>query len=511
MRMLEEKHRGKLASPGGDGAAISDPAVQLAAMLSKMQEKELKELRGCTHTFLMDEKGMPHSFEDISRHLNSALIAIVDLVSQDALSYFWLGYCHARNINIVPIYREEAEGSSATNGDADQRHVAKPPREVVGLERERPRKEHILAFDIRALWYMWHKEEEAKKLAEKLAAVFEPILLRDVATQQRRIFWERLTRSGKVLIYNGAVHHQSLNREVVGDWDLRTASELISYLSSTDESVMPDLTSPLYSPETIADKLGKTADNNFLRVYAELVKEQLKGKNCLIVASADVNPITEIILANVHKKKVEPACFVEADLSKETSLVIAFKGESPVSDGSTTLPRHFCRVEGSPDERGFYIDGHKRPQTYYSQDKAEKEFQILAHLVVARNPFSEENVVVILNGVSGPATYGLAQLLTGAGGTKASASEKLLKEINEKWATRVEVDRKFKGVEAIVSVSVSPPQPQELAANEDDAQLKAEIDNVLFDKRAVGEWKFLTEEDCGYSVNVGNPRKFPNN
>lgn len=511
MRMLEEKHRGKLASPGGDGAAISDPAVQLAAMLSKMQEKELKELRGCTHTFLMDEKGMPHSFEDISRHLNSALIAIVDLVSQDALSYFWLGYCHARNINIVPIYREEAEGSSATNGDADQRHVAKPPREVVGLERERPRKEHILAFDIRALWYMWHKEEEAKKLAEKLAAVFEPILLRDVATQQRRIFWERLTRSGKVLIYNGAVHHQSLNREVVGDWDLRTASELISYLSSTDESVMPDLKSPLYSPETIADKLGKTADNNFLRVYAELVKEQLKGKNCLIVASADVNPITEIILANVHKKKVEPACFVEADLSKETSLVIAFKGESPVSDGSTTLPRHFCRVEGSPDERGFYIDGHKRPQTYYSQDKAEKEFQILAHLVVARNPFSEENVVVILNGVSGPATYGLAQLLTGAGGTKASASEKLLKEINEKWATRVEVDRKFKGVEAIVSVSVSPPQPQELAANEDDAQLKAEIDNVLFDKRAVGEWKFLTEEDCGYSVNVGNPREFPNN
>ncbi|PYP82125.1 MAG: hypothetical protein DMF61_27230 [Blastocatellia bacterium AA13] len=513
MRMLEEKHLGKLTSHGGAGAAVSDPAAQLAAMLSKMQEKELKDLRGCVSTFIMDEKRQPHSFEEISRNLNSALITIVDLVSQDALSYFWLGYCHARNINIIPVYREESERNSTTNGRAYQQYPAKSPyEEAAGPERRRrPPKEHILAFDIRALWYMWHKEEEAKKLAEKLAAVFEPILLRDVATQQRRIFWERLTRSGKVLIYNGAVHHQSLNREVVGDWDLRTASELISYLSSTDESVMPDLKSPLYSPETIAEKLGKTADKNFLRVYAELVKEQLKGKNCLIVASADVNPITEIILANVHKKRTEPACFVEADLSKETSLVIAFKGESPVSDDSTTLPRHFCRVEGASDERGFYIDGHKRSQIYYSQDKAEREFQILAHLVVARNPFSEENVVVILNGVSGPATYGLAQLLTGAGGAKASASEKLLKEINEKWANRVEVDRKFKGVEAIVSVSVSPTQPQKSAVNQDDSQLKAEIDNVLFDKRAVGEWKFLTEEDCGYAINIGNPREFPNN
>lgn len=489
-------------------------------MLGKMQEKELKDLRGCTHAFIMDEKGSPHSFEDTSRHLDSALIAIVDLVSQDALSYFWLGYCHARNVNIVPIYREEPDISRATSADDEGTHAhpAKPFRTEQGRERERPHKEHILALDIRALWYMWHKEEEAKKLAEKLAAVFEPILLRDVATQQRRIFWERLTRSGKVLIYNGAVHHQSLNREVVGDWDLRTASELISYLSSTDESVMPDLKSPLYSPETIADKLGKTADKSFLRAYAEVVKEQLKGKNCLIVASADVNPITEIILANVHKKKTEPACFVEADPAKETSLVIAFKGESAsdVNDGGKTgrrhapLPRHFCRVEGKPDERGFYIDGHKRPQTYYPQDKAEKEFQILAHLVVARNPFSEDNVVVILNGVSGPATYGLAQLLTGFGGSKAPASEKLLKEINEKWATRVEVDRRFKGVEVIVSVSVSPPEAQVSAANQGDEKLKAEIDNVLFDKRTVGEWKFLSEEDCGYSINVGNPREFPN-
>src|SRR5437868_14134057 len=108
----------------------------------------------------------------MARNLNSALITIVDLVSQDALSFFWLGYCHARNINIIPVYREESDRNSTTNGRAYQQYPAKSPyEEAAGPERRRrPPKEHILAFDIRALWYMWHKEEEAKKLAEKLAA-----------------------------------------------------------------------------------------------------------------------------------------------------------------------------------------------------------------------------------------------------------------------------------------------------------------------------------------------------
>jgi hypothetical protein len=502
MRLLEEKHRGTPAHSEADGSKSSDPAVQLGEMLAKMEEDELAVLRECKPEFIMDDTGFARPFLDIGpKLLDSALIAIIDLMAQDPLAYFWLGYCHARNINVVPIYREDS-------GKSDRESPDKAAARGPAVEHMLP-KEHILAFDIRALWYMWHKEEEAKKLAEKLAAVFEPILLRDVATQERRIFWERLTRSGKVLIYNGAIHHQGLNREVVGDWDLRTASELISYLPSTDESVVPDLKSPLYSPETISDKINTAPTEEFRRAYVDLVKEQLKGKNCLIVGSADVNPITEIILAAVHKNRgIEP--FTKADPTAERSLVIAFKGmaaEELAVDGKSSgapLPRHFCLIEGKPEERGFYIDGIKRKQNYYSQDKAQEQFHILAHLVVARNPFSEENVVVVLNGVSGPATYGLAQLLTGAGGGKAAASEKLLKEINERWATRVQAERRYMGVEAIVSVSVSPPQLQ-LAAG---AGLKSKIDNVLFDKRTVGEWEFLPEKDDKTPISVGNPREF---
>lgn len=507
MRMLEEKLLDTLAAQDKANFKAHDPAGQLAAMLTKMDEKERKDLRECSHAFIMDDKGSPHPFKDTAEHLDSALIAIVDLMSQDALSYFWLGYCHARNINVVPIYRENITAKSGTTAS-----TAQPDANGMNQQKD-SRKEHILAFDIRALWYMWHKEEESKKLAEKLGAVFEPILLRDVATQQRRIFWERLTRSGKVLIYNGAVHYADLFREVVGDWDLRTASELISYLSSTDESVMPDLKSPLYSPETVAMKSRMKADEGFIAAYEDLVKEQLKGKNCVVVASADVNPITEIILANVHRRsKVRP--FSKGDPAKEPSLVIAFKGESQQArprQVQSLLPRHFCQVEGNPEERGFYIDGHRRAQQYRPQDSADSNFEILAHLVVARNPFSEDNVIVILNGVSGPATYGLAQLLTGFDGSKAAASEKLLKEINDKWASRVESEGKFKGVEAIVSVSVSPPEPQKVIGDQAEAdKVRAKIDGVLYDKRTVGEWRFLTEDICGYSINVGNPREFPN-
>ena len=521
MRMLENKYSERISPQDSHGnkhietsvsesnvgktlEQLSDPSAQLATMLDKMDSEELKVLRSCIPVYIKDEKESPYSFERTAEYLDSALIAIVDLLHQDALSYFWLGYCHARNINVIPIYREEKHPTitgigASTNELPKSRDIGKAVENT----------DHVLAFDIRALWCMWHKLEEAKKLPEKLTAVFEPILLRDVATQQRRIFWERLTRSGKVLIYNGAVHHGVLNREVVGDWDLRTASELISYLSSTDESVMPDLKSPLYSPETIAEKLGKKADRNFLKTYAKLVEEELRGKNCLIVASADVNPITEIILSNVYRSEGEELSFVDADPTKESSLVIAFKGESNgVTDGeaSVSLPRHFCRVEGSAEERGFYIDGQKLRQQYYSQDKAEKDFTILAHLVIARNPFSEDNVVVVLNGVSGPATYGLAQLITGAGGTKAPASEKLLKEINDKWASRVEMERRFKGVEAIVSVSVSPPSQVEISTSVTKiSSQQADISNVLFDKRSVGEWKFFNE----HPINIGNPREFP--
>ena len=481
---------------------------ELKGIFSTLNE-EIKELADCKHMHLTNESHSPQQFDQIAPHLDSALIAIIDLAQEDPLAYFWLGYCHGRNINVIPIYRGN------------------------------PASENVLAFDIRALWYMDHKPKETKQLATKLAAVLEPILIRDVNTQQRRVFWERITRRGRVHIYNGAVHYRELNREVVGDWDLRTASELISYLSSTDESVVPVLQSPIYSPETIAEKLQKEVNREFISTYVELVKQELSGKNCVIVASADVNPITEIVLAYSYEPAgmqvvSPPASFSNEAQKNDDVTVIAIKSPARITSSAenesaaevtkvngpaqAALPLRFARTMADlGKQRGFLIDGKPRVLDYLSQDDPDARCSILAHLAIVRNPFTpKDNIIVILNGVSGPATFGLAEALTGgADGSKAQASEILLKTINKVWSSAMNgSERRHNGVEAILQVNIEPPHGEhaESGANDTSAHgksraLATSIKNKFYDMREVARWSFYVPD--GSPIRTGNPRPFP--
>lgn len=465
-----------------------------------------KSLKKCHVRFLTEEGGGPSPYLDIVRHINTALVCIVDLAGENPLSYFWLGYCHARNINVIPIYREQATKPNGSDG--------------IGKVLS----SHVLAFDIRALWYIQHDLMKTKDLAGKLQAALEPILVRDVAIQERRAFWERLTRGGRVHIYNGAVHHGEINREVVGDWDLRTASELVRYLSSTEESVVPVLESPVYSPETIAEKLDTDFNEEYLSEYLEQVREELKEKSCLIVASADVNPLTEILLAYAYEKgeaNGTPICFQRYD--DDTAAVVALKGgeTSKMSTDSNKcdigdLARRFYRSTESPG-RGFSIDGAEHTLPYYSQDEAVEPFSILAQLVILRNPFSEarDNVIVILNGVSGPATLGAAEVLTG--GTtreKNAASELILKAVNSAWESSLEKEqtpRRYNGVEALIEVDVVPPVfAQDEAGKEGEiVNIKQKVSGKFYDKRIVNKWLLYKPNPPLKSIRVGNPRPFP--
>jgi hypothetical protein len=523
-------------------------ARELVSALASLTDEEVTSLSQCLHEYLTTESGSMQVFEKIAPHIDASLISVIDLASENPLSYFWLGYCHARNINVIPIYRQpvgSAERSADRNAaeyDFERREFVDKPRQSGSSAFPEQDGQHVLAFDIRALWYMNHRPRETKKLADKLVAVLEPILVRDVKTQQRRLFWERITRSGRVHIYNGAVHHEELNREVVGDWDLRSASELISYLSSTDESVVPVLQSPIYAPETIAYKLRRELNPHFLSDYIELVRQELAGKNCLILASADVNPITEVVLAYAYQGRIRkdvrlPVCFHGQDQPNDDATVIALKGvptAAPSAKDDTgieetqqdALSRRFARSipikENEGQKRGFLIDGKPQLLDYSSQDQSEKKFSILAHLVVVKNPFTpDDNVIVLLNGVSGPATFGLAELLTGgAGGTKSEASERLLKTINRVWSEELgrEHSRKFNGVEAILRVEVAPPPARALSPN-DDPQVSDEkgrslvfdIERQFFDKRSVVGWDFFSPEEAKeeLKMKIGNPRPFP--
>jgi hypothetical protein len=117
-----------------------------------------------------------------------------------------------------------------------------------------------------------------------------------------------------VHIDTGAVHSGEFSREMVGDWYQRTVSELVRYLSSTNETVTPVLAPPVDTPEYSAR--GKNADNNsaspktpkqvplspkFKNDYLRRVAHELWDKNCVVVASADVNAFTEILLSTAYQ------------------------------------------------------------------------------------------------------------------------------------------------------------------------------------------------------------------
>ncbi len=72
------------------------------------------------------------------------------------------------------------------------------------------------------------------------------------------------------------------------------------------------------------------------------------------------------------------------------------------------------------NQRGFIVrDGNSTrarflKEYFYPLDGKERtQFSILGQLIVARNPFSLKNWIIIISGISGPASLGIAQMLTG--------------------------------------------------------------------------------------------------
>jgi len=490
--------------------------------------------------YLFDGQGNYLRFEDLAPSIDKAFVCIVDLANEDPHAYFWLGYCHARGINVVPVYR--SSGKEVAKEDDGQKHV--------------------LAFDIRALWYIDYDRTKMVRLAETLQGVLEELITRDVPRIQRDRFWERLTRRSRIHIYTGAVHHRDLNREMVGDWDLRAVSELVRYLSSAEEPVIPELERPVYSPQTIKNKLESAAgkhkdpgqlepplgeqsipghqrgdefpvwnDRDSLNAYIELIKGELKNKNCLIVASADVNALTEVVLA--HAYGMDSVCFSggapASNQGNLTRAVVAMKkttpqGAAPAGIIMTFFSREDANLEES--SRGFLVDGQIIQEPYYDQDRAEKveRFDVLAHLAIMHNPFSdqehEDTLIVILDGVSGPGTFGLAEVLTG--GTdpeRVFDAEQLLTEINRQWqecetrrqkaAERPGAPKPL-GVEAIVKVTIKPPVARVSvppSGSPRGEQIEELVRRKFYDKREVAKWDTWKG---ARSIIGGNPRVFPN-
>jgi hypothetical protein len=357
------------------------------------------------------------------------------------MSYFWLGYGHARGKNVIPITQLVLEQDEGVTGRAPGRpDTAHPDSLRGGGHRAVAPKGKVvdLAFDIRAQRHMTFDPLRPELLERQLEQTLTEMIRADFSEWSRKRFWANLLGSrGEVSIITGGLHSEDHNREMIGDWDLRAASELTSYFSR--HQYRPKIETPIYQPE-----FAKHFDPSMTteRYIEQVTKEiRIAEKNCVVIASPDVNPLTEILLGRLSG--VRDAVLFSGDLKPEDypNAIIVYKkrkrqargkeaAEKGVREEGTEARRAFYQEvtgNGDTEERGFRSHGfahsEKKLLPYYGQNeyerRGEKPFKIYAQLVIARNPFSSPTgparYVVILNGVSGPATFALTHVLTGGG------------------------------------------------------------------------------------------------
>ena len=432
--------------------------------------KLIKNLRNAQ--IIQPKKTLKDIQEEIQKSYCSVIRTVGANGDYDPMAYFWLGYCHALGKNVIPI----------------------------SVIKNKNDKIDDLAFDIRALWHMTFVEEEPKDFVEELQGILEQMIFTDFAEWSRKIFWdEMLGRRGKVSIFTGALHSKTAVREMIGDWDLRTASEMTSYFAS--HHYRSTIESPIYEIKLVRerylqdkiDKQWKEYDEESKRKYLEYfdekkpeyeqrkkellevreryikdLKAMLQDKNCIIIASPDVNPLTEVALGEIYKvpekewfegeekwlnpyvRKQDEAKRQESQIlndenqgtskkSRNPNVVTAIKIKPKPDIQEQIYFRTFyqekCSEEEQKEQRGFSSlsipDGKAIPEKFYNQiSQIKKEehptFSTLAHLVIAPNPFhgkegenasypedKNRKYILIFNGISGPATFALTHMLTG--------------------------------------------------------------------------------------------------
>ncbi len=382
--------------------------TELLADLSTAKDSQIIDLY--KHAFIEPLKSILQvdtvdDFTKVRDAIDSAFCIIVRTGKGcHPMSYFWLGYAYSRGKNVIPI----------TICETDKDNLD-------------------LAFDIRAQRHITLYPDKPDKIFDPLKASLRHMIESDFTHRSRRALWDSLLGPrGNVSIFTGALHVNQHAREMIGDWDLRTASELSSYFGRREYEVR--IETPVYSFEW-ATKRGTLTND-----YPILARELLKDKNCILIASADVNPLTEIVLGEVFGVPSEALFDDSSDYSKYHHAVIAKKQKNEAGDEK--IPRMFFREEtvegGSAEEmrRGFMSGrfGAKpfavTSLPFKSQQDQVQQWRVLAHLLFAPNPFYTEphrrHFIVVMNGVSGPATYALAHVLTGGVSHEFSAYPKEL-------------------------------------------------------------------------------------
>ncbi len=323
---------------------------------------------------------------EVLEALSNCYCALIDTSSICPATYFWLGFIHAKGGFAIPINTVKQQHNVAVNGKY-------PP------------------FDIRALWHIYYEEGRPIELVNSLKNILEFVFIEKSKRLHREEFWKKICEANRVSIFLGSRNISQLGRNTIGDWDYRAAAELTSFLSREKETMEVTLESPI---QKVLEKPDKE--------HIQWLKSQLCDKNCIIIASSDVNDLTEIALAELWKK---PPFSPLSNDDVHFDDFIAFKS---YTDKVDVLPSCVSlRYEENTEvaKRGFILrHGNKTSEKeivekhFFPDDKGESGVHtLLGQLIVAPNPFAGQERgkkwMIILNGISGPSTFGIAQMLTG--------------------------------------------------------------------------------------------------
>jgi len=333
------------------------------------------------------------TYSKVIKFCKDAACVLIDVsLAESIANYFWLGYIHGIGGNAIPVnsYRKEAQ----------QVEVPVP-------------------FDIRALWHIVFEEDHPTELKESLKDILEYIYIRKARYLYREAFWNNILQDNKVSIFLGSLYLHNLHRNAIGDWDYRTAAEIASYLSTSKETMKVTLESPLPKCERVEDANDE---------YIGWLEDQLRDNNCIIVASADVNDLTEVAMSRIFNRKPFTA-IPPNDVSfrgyiaykKYTTKPKAADEKDSPGPENAFYQRKQAADDAEADSRGFIIrEGQgvqefMKEHVYPAAEGVKGVRNLLGQLIVAKNPLAEgaDKWIVIISGISGPATMGIAQMLTG--------------------------------------------------------------------------------------------------
>ena len=347
--------------------------------------------------------------ENVERLVRESRCVIICTDETEPCSYFWMGFAHGLEKDVIPV----------TAIDDSASHTTEPGRVS------------SLPFDVRALWHIYFRIGEPVTLESQLHGILEILSNKDKDTKHRRQFWDQILQGGSASIFVGSVDHiQRSHRHVVGEWDYRTVSELSGFFSSLKETMETVIQTPIFQASA---SLTGPADAARRSNEALRLQRLLYERDSIIIASADVNDMTEVALATYAY--IEPFQIDNYSQNPDFEGIVGFKHEDVVTFKTPSV--YFRRydsnqlqsedVRGFDDYRGGVPSNHPGQTRFSSQlipydGRTEAGFSVLyghvAKFLLPENRIDGVPVTpkwaIVVQGISGAATLGTAQALTGA-------------------------------------------------------------------------------------------------